>query len=144
MVENRSSNLLDRLLSAPNDSPQKAIFVILAVCLFASVLVTTSSVLLRPLQQENAERARAAQLAGVLTGESEAVEPTIKALVIVLETGLPDETLDPATFLPLVTQALAEDHAERDLTALALLPADRVIVADIITRQSGESSLMRA
>jgi Na+-transporting NADH:ubiquinone oxidoreductase subunit C len=98
MVENRSSNLLDRLLSAPNDSPQKAIFVILAVCLFASVLVTTSSVLLRPLQQENAERARAAQLAGVLTGESEAVEPTIKALVIDLETGLPDETLDPATF----------------------------------------------
>ena len=50
MADHRSSKWLDRLLSTPNDSPRKAIFVVLAVCLTASVLVTTSSVLLRPLQ----------------------------------------------------------------------------------------------
>ena len=62
MADHRSSNWLDRLLSTPNDSPRKAIFVVLTVCLTASVLVTTSSVLLRPLQKANEERARMALL----------------------------------------------------------------------------------
>ena len=115
MAENRSSNWLDRLLSTPNDSPRKAIFVVLAVCLTASVLVTTSSVLLRPLQKANEERARMARLAGVLTGDGEAIDATTRAMVINLETGLPDEMLDATSF---DARAAAKDPA----TSIALPP----------------------
>ena len=47
------------------------------------------------------------------------------------------ELLDPAPYLALVEQALAEDHAEQDVTARALLARDKQVTADVVTKQSG-------
>ena len=49
-----------------NDSPLKAIVVTLCVCLAASILVTGSAVLLRPMQTVNKEREREARIAEIV------------------------------------------------------------------------------
>ena len=47
------ASLVRRLRDMPNDSPAKAVIVTLLVCIFASVLVAGSAVLLRPKQIAN-------------------------------------------------------------------------------------------
>ena len=98
MPEDRPAGWLRRLTMVPNDRPLKAILVVLVVCLFASVLVTTTSVLLRPMREANEQRARMAKLTGVLSGAQQALGERAKAVVVDLESGLPDETLNPETY----------------------------------------------
>lgn len=48
-----------------------------------------------------------------------------------------DEAIDPKHHMALLRLALDEDHAREDLTSLALVPADRVVVADVLAKQNG-------
>lgn len=50
---NKEPGFFGRLLSLPNDNPQKTIIVAVLLCLACSILVSTSSVVLKPLQTSN-------------------------------------------------------------------------------------------
>lgn len=115
---------LGTLRSLPNDSPFKAILVLLIVCLFASVLVSVSAVLLKPLQVTNEERARLSRLADVMAGlpssslpPAVAWEAALEARVIELASGRHVKTLDAATYDP--------RRAERDPALSVALPRER-------------------
>ncbi len=45
--------------------------------------------------------------------------------------------LDPSAYQTLIDMALEEDHAREDITAAALIPAETIIVADVIAKQNG-------
>ena len=46
-------------------------------------------------------------------------------------------SLDPEPFLPFLREALEEDGAGRDLTASAVVPAGKRVVADVVAKQEG-------
>lgn len=52
-----SKSIKKGLLALPNDDKRKIIFVATVLCLVCSVLVSTSAILLRPLQESNAQMA---------------------------------------------------------------------------------------
>ena len=52
--DNNSKGLIGRFLSLPTDSVPKTIFVAVAVCLVASMVVSAAAVALRPIQAVNA------------------------------------------------------------------------------------------
>ncbi|MCP4315261.1 MAG: Na(+)-translocating NADH-quinone reductase subunit C [Hyphomicrobiales bacterium] len=92
-------------MALPNDSPLKAIFVTLAVCFVASILVAGSAVLLKPLQEANKERERLAridEIAALLPGVEKALEIEesirVEARVVDLATGRYVPSIDPANF----------------------------------------------
>lgn len=120
---------MERPDGSANAGPLRPLTVTVAVCLVCSLLVTTTAVLLRPLQRANRERERQAQvlalvarqpgLADLLAAPGEA---TVEARVVELETGAYADWLDPATFDarraaldPLQSVALPP---ERDLAGL--------------------------
>jgi len=54
MADNtKKKGFIGNLLALPNDNPKKTIFVAALLCLVCSVLVSTSAVILKPLQQVN-------------------------------------------------------------------------------------------
>ncbi|HCE71468.1 MAG TPA: Na(+)-translocating NADH-quinone reductase subunit C, partial [Ruegeria sp.] len=53
MSETQSKGLIARFLAAPPDSVGKTIFVAVAVCLVASMIVSSAAVALRPVQEVN-------------------------------------------------------------------------------------------
>jgi Na+-transporting NADH:ubiquinone oxidoreductase subunit C len=50
---NTSKGFLGKLLSLPNDNPQKTLFIAILLCLVCSVLVSTAAVSLKPFQLSN-------------------------------------------------------------------------------------------
>ncbi|SDD39592.1 Na(+)-translocating NADH-quinone reductase subunit C [Ruegeria marina] len=56
MSETRNQGLIARFLAAPPDSVGKTIFVAVAVCLVASMIVSSAAVVLRPVQEVNRQR----------------------------------------------------------------------------------------
>lgn len=89
----------------PNDSPIKAVVVTLLVCVAASVLVTGSAVLLRPMQIANKQAERWRQVTAILQGVTSkdvgrrAVDISdLDARVVDLATGRYVQGLDPSTF----------------------------------------------
>lgn len=94
---------LDAVLKLPNDSPQKTLFVAVALCLVCSVVVSSAAVLLRPLQIENAaldRKRNIVEVAGLLgsDGDVEAAFKRVEARVVNLETGEFAEDVDPARY----------------------------------------------
>ena len=107
-----------------NDSPLKVIVVTLCVCLAASILVTGSAVLLRPMQTVNKEREREARIAEIvarlpdLAGEIPLLESvSVEARVVDLESGRYVRDIDPAQF--------EQRRAAKDPTQSVAIPAER-------------------
>jgi len=86
-----------RLLALPNDSPVKTLAVALLVALAAAFVVSTASVLLRPLQEANRERERQAQITALVTAAIGDVGP-LRARIVDLATGAFAPDIDPVTF----------------------------------------------
>jgi len=114
---------LDRFCALSNDSTLKTILVVLAVCLCASLLVTASAVLLRPVQLANQERERQARLAEIVAGlPSGDAASEVETLVVDLASGRYTRGIDPKDF---DWQQAAKDPArslalppERDLAQI--------------------------
>ena len=68
---------LRRLWDLPNDSPLKTVLVVTVVCFTASVLVSASAVLLRPIQLANKERESQARLGQIIAYVSQAADPDV-------------------------------------------------------------------
>jgi Na+-transporting NADH:ubiquinone oxidoreductase subunit C len=107
-----------------NDSPLKAIAVTLCVCLAASILVTGSAVLLRPMQTVNKEREREARIAEIvarlpdLAGEISLLESvSVEVRVVDLESGRYVPNIDPARF--------DQRRAAKDPARSVAIPAER-------------------
>ena len=108
MADSNQSNdisSIGRLLALPNDNPLKTIVVTLAVAFICSILVSTSAVLLKPLQIANKEAERLRHVeqiisqlprAGALSLDSGTLKVT--ARVVNLETGKYMLSIDPKLY----------------------------------------------
>ncbi len=104
-----------RVFSRPNDDPGKIIAVAVTLCLVCSLLVSGSTVLLKPLQERNqalAIRKQIVRVAGFPAQGAQQIEAQyrkhIEPRVVDLDSGSFDDSADPASF---------------DLRALARNPA---------------------
>ena len=69
MADTQSKGLIGRFLAASPDSVGKTVFIAVAVCLVASMIVSTAAVSLRPVQETNKKRDKqlnVLQVAGLL------------------------------------------------------------------------------
>lgn len=100
-----ASGWLDRFRDLPGESPPKMLAVALGVALVCAVLVSTTAVVLKPLQEANKEREREARILDIVRGLpgmeeriGEAGGERVEALVVELGTGRVAESLDPTTY----------------------------------------------
>ena len=102
-VETRRKGPIRRFLDMPPDTPAKTVFVAVAICLVASMVVSAAAVSLRPLQQENALRNQRINILQV-AGQYDPARDVAKAFaafepaVVELETGRITDAFDPASF----------------------------------------------
>ena len=112
---------LRAVFARPNDDPRKIVAVALALCLVCSVVVSTTAVVLRPLQERNAalalrsEIVAVAGLGGAETTVAEAFEQ-IETRLVDLASGEYAEGADPTTY--------SYRDAARDPAASTLLADD--------------------
>ncbi len=89
---NQNQGFIGKILSLPNDSPKKTIIVATLLCLVCSVLVSTSAVVLKPLQTSNKEadiKKNILAVTGLITENSD-IDTLFKKFevqVVDLETG---------------------------------------------------------
>ncbi len=120
---NEPQGFIRRFLAAPPDSVQKTVFVAVALCLVASMIVSAAAVSLRPLQEVNAlkdKQVNILQVAGIYDPEKDVLESfaAFEPQVLELSTGLFTDQFDPATFDdraaaddPATSVALSDDPA---------------------------------
>lgn len=102
---NRRTGPVGRLLDLPNEDPRKVVAVALLLCLVCSVAVAAAAVLLRPLQERNAELALKREILNVAglyrPGEKiDTLFAQVETRVVDLATGDYADGIDPATFDP--------------------------------------------
>ncbi len=116
--------LIARFLAAPPDSAGKTIFIAVAVCLVASMIVSAAAVSLRPVQEANKlkdKQVNVLQVAGVFEPGIDVAQAfaAFEPHVLELATGqFVDDQFDPATFDdiaaasdPELSEPLADDPA---------------------------------
>lgn len=101
-----------RFLALPNGDPRKAVGVTLLVALVSALVVSSASVLLKPLQQAHIERDRQARLEAMIDTLPamrelmvEAGIDTLETRIVDLASGRFDLAIDPATFDPAAAAA---------------------------------------
>lgn len=104
---------IKRFLALPPDSVPKTIFVAVAVCLVASMVVSAAAVALRPIQAVNAlkdKQINILQVAGIYDPNEDVVQAfaAFEPHVLHLETGTFSDQFDPAEF---DDRAAADDPA---------------------------------
>jgi len=109
----KPKGLLGRFLALPTDSVPKTLFVAVAICLVASMIVSSAAVALRPLQTVNAlkdKQINILQVAGIYDPSQDVVEAfaAFEPHVLELATGTFTDQFDPATF---DDRAAADDPA---------------------------------
>lgn len=138
--EKAPKGLIGRFLALPTDSVPKTIFVAVAVCLVASMVVSSAAVALRPAQAVNAlkdKQINILQVAGIYDPDADVVEAftVFEPQVLELETGLFTDAFDAATFDdraaaddPATSRALDDDPAgigrQSDFVTVYLLRDD--------------------
>ncbi|WP_298559308.1 Na(+)-translocating NADH-quinone reductase subunit C [uncultured Aliiroseovarius sp.] len=110
---NTTKGPIRRFLDAPADSVGKTVFVAVALCLVASMIVSAAAVALRPLQEVNAlkdKQINILQVAGIYDPAADVVESfaAFEPRVLELETGAFTDAFDPASF---DDRAAADDPA---------------------------------
>jgi Na+-transporting NADH:ubiquinone oxidoreductase subunit C len=105
MPSNRLADRLRAFREMPNDRPAKTLAVALAVALVCAALVSSTAVLLRPLQLANQERDRqqhilaiVARLPGLEKLFGAVALPEVEAQVVELSTGSTVRAIDPAAY----------------------------------------------
>ena len=101
--DRNQAGLFSRLAALPNDSIAKMLLVTVTLSLVCSVLVSSSAVLLKPLQMRNVELARKARIlevAGLMEPERSIDElfAGVEPRLVDLDTGEFSEAFDPATY----------------------------------------------
>ncbi|KPA22481.1 Na(+)-translocating NADH-quinone reductase subunit C [Shimia sp. SK013] len=102
-VPNQNKGPIARFLAAPPDSVGKTIFIAVTLCLVASMIVSATSVALRPLQEQNKlkdKQANVLQVAGLYEDGMDVIEgfSVFEPQVLELETGMFTDAFDAASF----------------------------------------------
>ncbi len=120
---NENQGFIKRFLALPTDSVPKTLFVAVALCLVASMIVSAAAVALRPQQAINAlkdKQVNILQVAGIYDPNTDVIEAfgAFEPQVLELETGLFTDEFDIATFDdrkaaddPATSVALTDDPA---------------------------------
>ncbi len=116
MSDNKKQGLIGGILSLPNDNPKKTIFVAAALCLVCSILVSTSAVMFKPLQQANKEadiKKNILAVSGLLTEDADITSlfEQFEVKIVDLETGDYSD-IEPATY----DQRKAAGNPEQNVT----------------------------
>ena len=122
-----------RFLSLPNESPIKTLGVAFLVALFAAATVSVTSVILKPRQQGHIEAEREAKLAAMVSALPgladilrETGAETLESVIVDLQTGQIDNSLDPAQFDFLAAQSDPEQGVtllpDEDIAGIGLRP----------------------
>ncbi len=104
MSEQLSPNVSNSLLNLPNTDKRKIFFVATVLCLVCSILVSTAAVLLRPLQENNAQRARKLEILKVAglnplgVNLDDYFEKHVKTKLVNLNSGEYSKEFDVTTF----------------------------------------------
>ncbi|MFY0310572.1 Na(+)-translocating NADH-quinone reductase subunit C [Leisingera sp. D0M16] len=103
MADPQSKGLIGRFLAASPDSVGKTVFIAVAVCLVASMIVSTAAVSLRPVQETNKKRDKqlnVLQVAGLYEPGQNVAEAfaAFEPQVLDLETGEFTEQFEAASF----------------------------------------------
>ena len=103
MADTQSKGLIGRFLAASPDSVGKTLFIAVAVCLVASMIVSTAAVSLRPVQEVNRKRDKqlnVLQVAGLYEPGIKVAEAfaAFEPQVLDLETGEFTDQFDAASF----------------------------------------------
>ncbi|MCB4457018.1 Na(+)-translocating NADH-quinone reductase subunit C [Leisingera sp. McT4-56] len=103
MADTQSKGLIGRFLTASPDSVGKTLFIAVAVCLVASMIVSTAAVSLRPVQEINKKRDKqlnVLQVAGLYEPGQNVAEAfaAFEPQVLDLETGQFTDQFDAASF----------------------------------------------
>ncbi|MDC0659935.1 Na(+)-translocating NADH-quinone reductase subunit C [Leisingera sp. SS27] len=103
MADTQSKGLIGRFLAASPDSVGKTLFIAVAVCLVASMIVSTAAVSLRPVQEVNRKRDKqlnVLQVAGLYEPGIKVAEAfaAFEPQVLDLETGEFTDQFDAANF----------------------------------------------
>ena len=111
--ENKKKGPIGRFLAQPADSVGKTVFVAVAICLVASLVVSATAVSLRPTQEVNAlkeKQKNILEVAGIFDPNANILESfeAFEPQVLELETGNFTDQFDVATFDDL---AAADDPA---------------------------------
>jgi len=111
--QNAPKGPIQRFLALPTDSVPKTIFVAVAVCLVASMIVSAAAVALRPIQEVNAlkdKQVNILQVAGIYEPGVDVVEAfaAFEPKVLELSTGAFSSEFQPASF---DDRAAADDPA---------------------------------
>lgn len=98
-------NWFGRLLALPNEDPRKVVTIALALCLVCSIAVSSTAVLLRPLQEHNEKLAikrEILKVAGLYRPDAkmEDLFRQVEVRVVDLATGAYTPDIDPETFDP--------------------------------------------
>ncbi len=129
MSEHATTGASGRGPPSPRSTTLRTITVTLFVCLACSMLVSISTVVLRPIQRENQRQAREAQIAAILTREPALREllgdvntATLESRVVELVSGTIMEDMDAAALDPVRSarepESSRELPAERDLARI--------------------------
>ncbi|GAA6164629.1 Na(+)-translocating NADH-quinone reductase subunit C [Pelagimonas sp. KU-00592-HH] len=102
-TQNPPQGFIRRFLAQPPDSVSKTIFIAVAVCLVASMIVSAAAVALRPTQAINAlkdKQINILQVAGIYDPDQNVVEAfaAFEPKVLELATGSFSDRFDPASF----------------------------------------------
>lgn len=100
---NTSKGFLGKLLSLPNDNPQKTLFIAVMLCLVCSVLVSTAAVSLKPFQQSNQKndiRKNILAVSGIETAgqDIDTLFEQFDVKLVDLSQGQYSEDADPASY----------------------------------------------
>ncbi len=120
----KGSGLIKAFLALPNDSPLKTLVVALLLCLVFSVLVSTTAVILKPLQIANKDLNRKTIILEIsnLLREDKSIDEQFQKIqpkIVNLETGEYIESIDPNEY--------DQRSAAKDPTRNIMIPADRDI-----------------
>ncbi|AHD03420.1 Na(+)-translocating NADH-quinone reductase subunit C [Leisingera methylohalidivorans] len=103
MADTQSKGLIGRFLAASPDSVGKTVFIAVAVCLVASMIVSSAAVSLRPVQETNRKRDKqlnVLQVAGLYEPGTDVAEAfaAFEPQVLDLQTGEFTDQFDAASF----------------------------------------------
>lgn len=120
----KGSGLIKAFLALPNDSPLKTLAVALLLCLVFSVLVSTTAVILKPLQIANKDLNRKTIILEVsnLLREDKSIDEQFQKIqpkIVNLETGEYIDSIDPNEY--------DQRKAAKDPNRNIMIPADRDI-----------------
>ncbi|WP_027256217.1 Na(+)-translocating NADH-quinone reductase subunit C [Leisingera aquimarina] len=143
MADTQSKGLIGRFLAASPDSVGKTVFIAVAVCLVASMIVSTAAVSLRPVQEANKKRDKqlnVLQVAGLYEPGQNVAEAfaAFEPQVLDLETGEFTDQFDAASFDDLAAAQDPELSRELDNDPAGIGRQSRYKTVYLLREENGD------